>query len=94
MSKHRENVVWPSPGGTWNIGFYRCEVQWWKDDPDPEWDVEYDYGEFAWLSRGHGSRAAAIAAWKGANPGQHMVVFDGDAGAIAQLEEVAARYRY
>ena len=55
MSFHRENVIWESADGTWSRGFFR--VRWTGDDP--EWDVEYDYGSFEWVSTGHASERAA-----------------------------------
>ncbi len=77
MSFNRENVIWRSANGVWSIGFYTVHesVGPFGDDDeyDPEWDVDYDYGSFAWASTGHVSQEDAIAAWKGANPGMHTI---------------------
>ena len=48
MSFSRENITWQNEDGTWNTAFFR--VAWEgseADGYDPEWDVEYDYNEFA-----------------------------------------------
>ena len=65
MSFYRENVVWESADGTWSRGFYH--VRWTGDDP--EWDVEYDFNSFDWVSTGHSDENAAHNSWRGANPG-------------------------
>ncbi len=67
MSFCRENVCWQSEDGTWSLGFFR--VAWVDYDGDPEWDVEYDFESFEWLTVGHRSSDAANQAWDGANPG-------------------------
>lgn len=65
MSFNRENVIWQSENGTWSIGFYK--VMWTGEDP--EWDVDYDYDHFEWVSTGHRSESEAASSWTGANPG-------------------------
>lgn len=68
MSFHRENVLWQSRNGTWNLGFYECHEDG-GEDSDPEWDVEYDFSRFDWVSTGHPTQKAARESWKGSNPG-------------------------
>ena len=94
MSFNRENVVWQSQDGTWNLGFYRVLERFgYSDDEDydPEWDVDYDYENFEWLSTGHPSLDAARAEWKGANPGM-MVVASGE-DRVAELDAMAERFK-
>lgn len=93
MSFNRENVAWQSQDGTWNLGFYHVLERFgYSDDEDydPEWDVDYDYENFDWLSTGHPSLDAARASWNGANPGM-MVVASGE-DRVADLEEMAVRF--
>ena len=74
MSVNRENVIWQSPDGTWNRGFYAYyNVN--EDDPDwdYEWDVEY-CDDFDWISLGHATKEAAYESWDGANPGGSWTV--------------------
>lgn len=76
MSKTRENVTWQSPDGTWNRGFYVCYDTGDYNDPDfdSEWDVDYHYDAFEWVSAGHATSDAADKAWGGANPGVRRIV--------------------
>lgn len=75
MSVNRENVVWQSKDGSWNIGFYAYEeINPDSPDFDYEWDVEYDFSRFFWASTGHRSMEDAIRSWGGANPGGHTEV--------------------
>lgn len=67
MSTGHENVVWQSADGTWSRGFYLANRYYPDDDSEPE--IEYDQGEFEWVSTGHPNEDAAIQAWRGANPG-------------------------
>lgn len=54
MSWNHESVAWQSKDKTWSIGFYPCTPHGSEDDGyDPEWDVEYDYNSFVWVSTGH-----------------------------------------
>lgn len=86
MSFHRENVIWESADGTWSRGFFR--VRWTGDDP--EWDVEYDYGSFEWVSTGHASERAAHDSWRGSNPGGYdLVSYDNDPDLCAEYDEMA-----
>jgi len=65
MSFNRENVIWESKDGTWNRGFYEA----FSVGEDPEWDVEYNYQEFSWVTVGLLSEELAHQSWRGANPG-------------------------
>lgn len=69
MSFNRENVIWQSANGLWNRGFFTCTENWWMDDPDPEWDVEYDTTTFEWAATGLASEDKAVDVWDGPNPG-------------------------
>lgn len=82
MSYHRENVIWQSADGTWGRGFYENypTKSYDDDDYDSEWDVEYDYDIFSWVSVGHPTEQAAGASWDGANPGGSTVYAFGDSG--------------
>ncbi len=92
MSFNRDNVAWQSPNGTWNLGFYTVHegYGYGDDDYDPEWDVDYDYGSFEWVSTGHPNLDAAWASWNGANPG----MWDTENGVerVAALDAMAAEY--
>jgi hypothetical protein len=86
MSFNRENVIWESEDGSWNRGFFY--VRWTGDDP--EWDVEYDFDAFEWVSTGHPDERAAHASWQGANPGGGYVVsYEGNEDECAQYDEMA-----
>lgn len=75
MSFNRENVIWESENGTWNRGFYTVHDRWSDDDDfDPEWDVDYDFSSFEWVSTGHPTADAAHASWDGANPGGYSLM--------------------
>lgn len=73
MSFNRENIIWQSKNGLWNIGFFAIHESMISysndDDYDSEWDVDYDYERFSWASWGHTTADKAFASWKGANPG-------------------------
>ena len=86
MSCNRENVAWKSLDGTWNQGFYDYTV--WGEDH--EWDVDYDYTRFHWLSRGHISMESARNSWKGSNPGMWTV--ENDPEQVRELEKLAADF--
>lgn len=87
MSCSRENVAWKSTNGTWNLGFYSCTV--WGEDY--EWDVDYDYSQFEWLSRGHATRENARESWQGSNTG--MWVVESDPERVQELEKMAADFQ-
>lgn len=89
MSVHRENITWQSPDGTWNRGFYDFHV-WGEDN---EWDVEYDFDRFWWVSTGHATEDAAYASWHGANPGGGSIFGpeDEEADYRLRLEDIAAQ---
>ncbi|WP_030277103.1 hypothetical protein [Streptomyces sp. NRRL B-24484] len=94
MSLHRENVTWESADGTWTIGFYDF-VETGGDDRDEEWDVEY-LNTFGWVSAGHPTSEAAMAAYTAhsANPGGTTLVrwCEENAAEITQLNELAAQH--
>lgn len=94
MGCNRENVVWKSPDGTWNRGFYEFfEVGDPSDDDfDYEWDVEYQYDDFFAYRGGFASEEAAANWQPGANPGGHVTVNSADKKAIADLERIALRF--
>ena len=75
MSLHRENIVWKSRDGTWSIGFYDYYYtgDTSDEDFDHEWDVEYDYSQFNWVSTGHPTEQAAHDSWDGCNPGSSQI---------------------
>lgn len=76
MSTNRENVIWKTRDGTWSIGFYDFYYTGDSSDEDfdHEWDVEYDFGRFNWVSTGHPTQESAMNAWHGSNPGCHEIV--------------------
>lgn len=93
MSLHRRRVLWQSPGGTWNLGAYDYH----QVGDDHEWDVEYADDRLWWVSTGHATRDAAVAAWHQAgepNPGSGpdvIVTYQPDTAAQTdQLEAMAA----
>jgi hypothetical protein len=91
MSFNRENIVWRSKDGRWSIGFY--ETTWVgseSDGYDPEWDVEYDFDRFSWVSTGHPTEEAAHRAWDGANPGGSIIVEEYDPAECDKLDQMAA----
>ena len=92
MSLHRENIIWPTRDGTWSIGFYDFTSESWKEDFDYEWDVEYDFSKFNWVSTGHQSSEAAQNAWTGPNPGMHEEIpkYQGHAKECKALDKMAA----
>lgn len=54
MSCNRESVAWQGKDKTWSIGFYSFTSHGSEADGyDHEWDVEYDYASFNWVSTGH-----------------------------------------
>lgn len=88
MSCNREGVVWQHKDGAWRYGQFECyPVN--EDDPDwdYEWDVEYDYSTFAFVSKGPTARAA-FDKWDGANPGGYSEC----RGPQPEYDEMADRY--
>jgi hypothetical protein len=70
----RENIIWQSKDGTWNQGFFSTVwVGSESDGYDPEWDVEYDFTSFSWVTTGHKTFESVERAWQGANPGGGIV---------------------
>lgn len=92
MSVHRENITWKSRNGTWNRGFYDFTYNDHDEDFDPEWDVEYDYDRFNWVSTGHATQEAADRAWNGANPGSGNVI-DEPSAETDRLDAMAAAFK-
>ena len=89
MSWNRDNVIWQSADGSWNRGFYK--VVWTGDDP--EWDVEYDYDQFEWVSTGHASEEDADDSWNGSNPGMSTIVeYDGNEDDCDKYDKMALDY--
>jgi hypothetical protein len=90
MSFNRENVAWQKDDGTWSIGFWPVTVI----GPDDEWDVEYDYDSFRWVSTGHPDPDTAFNAYtrEHANPGVQTICTPGDTSAeeIASFDAFAA----
>lgn len=63
MSWNHESVAWQSKDKTWSIGFYPATFTGSEaDGDDPEWDVDYDYNRFEWVSTGHATSDAASKA--------------------------------
>ena len=93
MSYHRENVIWQSADGTWGRGFFETYAtkDWGDDDYDDEWDVDYNYDSFNWVSVGHPTEEAARAAWDGANPGGYTSYAFGE-GAWPNDPPVAGKF--
>lgn len=92
MSFNRENIVWPSKDGSWNRGFFTFYNTSSGEDHDPEWDVDYDWNSFWWVSTGHATEDEAHAAWDGANPGGCQLVhaYADDPEWCDQLDKMAA----
>lgn len=92
MSRHHENVIWQSADGTWSRGFFERTSGFISRDGDDEWDVEYDYDHFQWVSAGHPTAADAAAAWDGPNPGgsTEYTYTDQTAEEIDQFDDMAA----
>lgn len=89
MSFNRENVIWQSRDGSWNRGFYTVHSSAGGGDDeyyDPEWDVEYDYGSFEWVSTGHLTQEKAWDSWDGANPGGADMRVPGDGNDAEDVE--------
>lgn len=97
MSCNRENITWQSAGGTWSRGFYDYWTTGDTSDPnyDYEWDVEYDYTRFNWVSTGHPTAEAANAAWDGSNPGSSttLAYSKQTTAECAALNHLALRFR-
>lgn len=74
MSCNRENVIWENEDGRWSIGFFDYyEVNTDSPNWDYEWDVEYDFSRFNWVSTGHATKDRAADSWGGSNPGGHII---------------------
>ncbi|MEV7891591.1 hypothetical protein ACWD3I_25040 [Streptomyces sp. NPDC002817] len=100
LSCNRENVIWESADGTWNIGFWRFDYAHHDDDEefDPEWSVEYFDDAFWFCSTGHPTWEAALDDYldEEPNPGGTTIVRQSDPGNakdIANYERLAAEFR-
>jgi hypothetical protein len=94
MSWNHESVAWQSKDKTWSIGFYPCTPHGSEDDGyDPEWDVEYDYNSFDFVSTGHTTSDEAERAGSknyGNSGGSQILRWHKEnAAAIANCEEMA-----
>lgn len=98
MSFHRENVTWQSNDGTWSIGFWSFTEQEssWEDDYDNEWDVEYMYDSFWFVSTGHVNTESA---WNDytryhSNPGSTTIMpYKGNSAECKRLDRLAFRFK-
>lgn len=89
MSWNRENVMWQSPDGSWNRGYWA--VDYVDPNGDPEWDVEYSRDRFEELHRGLPSfDAAERIDWK---QGGGVVEFTPKTEAQVERLEAAAKRR-
>lgn len=96
MSMNRENVTWQSEDGLWNLGMYTVlDGNIFDEDYDPEWDVDYDFSSFWWVSTGHRTEEAAFDSWHGSNPGGSTVVAHSPESAedCARFDQMAAACR-
>lgn len=62
---YRDNTLWESTDGTWNLGFFKAFVTGSGENFDPNWDIEYDHDLFSWVSTGHTTPEEAQASWTG-----------------------------
>lgn len=93
MSCNRENVIWKDRNGKWNLGFFHCyPVDQDKEDWDYEWDVDYDFSTFDWVSTGHDTQEAAHLSWGGSNPGM-WEVHEEPSEYTDEFDKMAATYR-
>lgn len=94
MSFNRENVVWRSPNGTWNRGYYTSFPigDTMDDDYDPEWDVDYDMGSFENYRGGFAMVSDAFNYEPMGNPGGGTVVGTDEVERIAELEKIATSW--
>ncbi|MFE4604933.1 hypothetical protein ACFRKE_29200 [Kitasatospora indigofera] len=94
MSRHRENVTWQTEqNGPWTIGVWEADFPWGTEDE--KW--EGDYGDsFAWVSAGHPTPDAAIAAYAAhhaaRDEGAVTAWSPANAQVIEELNDLAALY--
>jgi hypothetical protein len=73
MSFNRENVSWESKNGKWSIGFFTFYSIGAQDgeEEDHEWDVNYEWDSFWFVSTGHNTEMEAMNAYlrQHGNPG-------------------------
>jgi hypothetical protein len=94
VSFSRENITWKSPAdGKWYMGMFATTwVGSESDGYDPEWDVEYDFSRFSWVSRGHDNNESPRRDWMGANPGGGIIC-DADDKDAADFDRMAEEWR-
>lgn len=94
MSYNHENIVWQSEDGTWSIGFYTRIPGLARVNYDDEWDDDYDYNSFQFVSQGHRTEVSAENSWTGPNPGSHNVMDynENNKEEIAHLNKLASFY--
>lgn len=92
MSFHHENATWKSPkDGLWYHAFYTRIPGSGGEDYDPEWDDDFDFESFEWVSQGYPTADAAEQSWCGPNPGGRDMITT-KAGA-KECDRLARRYR-
>jgi hypothetical protein len=94
MSYNHANIVWQNEDGTWSIGFYTRVPGAARADYDSEWDDDYDYDSFQFVSQGHRTETSAKNSWTGSNPGSHDVMDYSEASKedIAYFNKLASFY--
>lgn len=91
MSLNRENRVWQSENGTWNIGFF----PFYQTGDDPEWDVEYDFSRFDYVSTGHRTEVQASRSHPYPNPGGGWVsAFDQEPEECKKFDHMVWRFNH
>lgn len=97
MSYYHENVVWQVQNGDWYIGFFaRISGGFFNDeDYDSEWDDDFDYDRFEWVSGPHSTEREAILSYDGGNPGGHMSITytDDNKGSIEKYNALYTAYK-
>lgn len=78
MSRNRDNILWQSADGLWNLGVFETIASGEPHDSDygydSEWDVEVDFSVFFWASRGYATMEDAARSWDGPNMGGNNVL--------------------
>lgn len=82
MSYHWENVIWQSKDGSWNRGYFHRisnadSPSSWNDEDygyDSEWDDEFDFSSFDYLSTGMRSEETAWNFTPHGNPGTYTLL--------------------
>lgn len=98
MSYHWENIIWQSKNGLWNRGFYarisnESSPLTWEDSEegyDSEWDDEFDYNRFDYVSLGYGSEEQAARWEPTGNPGSYTTMqYRGNSKHCNALDQLA-----